>query len=274
LKFRERAIICICVAILCGCATSGDLKALRSDIYQKLNAAENRIEANAKKDQEDLAKQENALGAVRKNLADSGADFTKIHEQLQQIQGDIEKLQKDVSAMNRKGEEIKDFRERLDSISFKVNFLENFLGIGKKDTGEGETRGKQHSNAAPTSEKETTYAAAYDLLKDGKYDRARTEFQNFLKKYPDSEYADNAQFWIGECYFSEEKYDKAILEYDKVVKNYKQGNKTSQALFKQGLAFKLLGDKTSASLLFQQVIKDYPNTNQARTARAYLLEIK
>jgi TolA-binding protein len=58
------------------------------------------------------------------------------------------------------------------------------------------------------------------------------------------------------------------------VKNYKQGNKTSQALFKQGLAFKLLGDKTSASLLFQQVIKDYPNTNQARTARAYLLEIK
>jgi len=272
LKFLRGAIICACVTVLGGCATNSDLKALRSDIYQRLNADENRIETNAK-NQEDLAnitaKQESDLGAVKKNLANSGADYTKMHEQLQQIQGDIERLQKDVAALN-----MKDFRERLDNISFKVNFLENFLGIGKKETVEGETRGKQHSNTVPSSEKETAYAAAYDLLKEGKYDRARTEFQNFLKKYPDSEYADNAQFWIGECYFSEEKYDKAILEYDKVVKNYKQGNKTSQALLKQGLAFKLLGDKTSASLLFQQVIKDYPNTNQARTARAYLLEIK
>ena len=47
-----------------------------------------------------------------------------------------------------------------------------------------------------------------------------------------------------------------------------------RALLKQGLSFLNLGDKSSARLILQQIIKDYPNTNQARIARAKLVEIK
>ena len=102
--------------------------------------------------------------------------------------------------------------------------------------------------------------------------RERADFQNFLKQYPDTEYSDNAQFWIGECYYFEKNYEKAILEYDKVAKNYPDGDRVPYALLKQGLSFLNLGDKTGARLLLQQVIKDYPNTNQAKIARAKLLE--
>jgi len=59
-----------------------------------------------------------------------------------------------------------------------------------------------------------------------------------------------------------------------VVKNYPNGNKVPYALLKQGLSFLNLGDKSSARLILQQIIKDYPNTNQARIARAKLVEIK
>jgi TolA-binding protein len=55
---------------------------------------------------------------------------------------------------------------------------------------------------------------------------------------------------------------------------FPEGNKVPYALLKQGLSFQQLGDKTSARLFLQQVIRDYPNTNQARVARAKLLEIK
>ncbi len=127
---------------------------------------------------------------------------------------------------------------------------------------------------AKKQDKEKAYSAAYQIFKEGNYDKARTEFQNFLAAYPDSEYSDNAQFWIGECYFFEQKYEQAILEYEKVAKNYPNGNKVPYALLKQGLSFLKLGDKTSAKLLLQQVIKDYPNTNQARIARSKLQEIK
>ena len=162
---------------------------------------------------------------------------------------------------------------------FKISFIEDFLGIGKKEE-PGEGNGKQ-AGAAPSgkesskgSNKEVAYAAAYDLFKDGKYDKARTEFQSFLKQYPDTEYSDNAQFWIGECYYFEKKYENAILEYEKVVKTYSEGDKVPHALLKEGFSFLNLGDKASAKLVLQRVIKDYPNTNQARTARAKLLSIK
>ena len=112
------------------------------------------------------------------------------------------------------------------------------------------------------------------LFKEAKYEKSREAFENFLKQYPDTEFSDNAQFWIGECYYFEKKYEKAIVEYEKVTKSFPEGNKVPYALLKQGLSFLKLGDKASAKLLLQQVIKDYPNTSQARIARARLLEIK
>ena len=124
------------------------------------------------------------------------------------------------------------------------------------------------------TDKESLYAAAYELFREGKYEKSREAFETFLKQYPETEFSDNAQFWIGECYYFEKKYEKAIIEYDKVVKNFPEGSKVPYALLKQGLSFLQLGDKASAKLLLQQVIKDYPNTSQARIARTRLAEIK
>jgi len=128
--------------------------------------------------------------------------------------------------------------------------------------------------SAKKQDKESLYAVAYQTFKDGHYDKSRTEFKNFLAAYPNTEYAGNAQFWIGECYFFEKNYEQAILEYEKVAKNYPKGDKFPYALLKQGLSFLNLKDKTSAKLILQQVIKDFPNTNQARIARVKLQEIK
>jgi tol-pal system protein YbgF len=115
---------------------------------------------------------------------------------------------------------------------------------------------------------------AYELFRDAKYEKSREGFENFLKQHPDTEFSDNAQFWIGECYYFEKKYEKAIVEYDKVIKNFPDSNKVPYALLKQGLSFQRLGDKASAKLLMQQVIRDFPNTSQSRIAREKLLEIK
>ena len=134
------------------------------------------------------------------------------------------------------------------------------------------------------SDKESIYASAYELFEKRKYDMARTEFQNYIKAYPNSELSGNAQFWIGECYYYEKSYDKAIQEYEKAIKNYPKDNNISQdhpkkgtlrqAHLKQGLSFLQLGDKASAKLILQNIIRDYPNTSQERAARDMLLEIR
>lgn len=259
-------LVLACFTVIASCATTNDLKRVQGDLDQKILALKEET-AGIRKDIENINE---TIGIFRKNQAEISADITEIKTNIQTLKGITEGLRKDVSALTLRENQDK---EKLDNLSFKVNFIENFIGIGKS---EGEKTGKSASKngSKGNMEKESAYASAYDAFKEGKYEKARTEFQNFLKLHPDTEYSDNAQFWIGESYYFENKYEKAILEYEKVVKNYPKGNKVPYALLKQGLSFLNIGDKTSARVILQQIIKNYPNTNQARIARAKLVEIK
>jgi tol-pal system protein YbgF len=265
----------VLVFSVAGCATTQDLKALRSELNQKMEEKMDAKLAVIDAELTTLKKNLTALEAVRKEQADAAADITDLRENLQQLRGQVETLKKDYTTNSKKDD------QRFDSILLKINFIENFLEIGNKNISSDSSEKSSKSTgvaaakeSAKTQDKEKMYSAAYQTFKEGNYDKARTDFQNFLAAYPDSEYSDNAQFWVGECYFFEQKYETAILEYEKVTKNYPNGNKVPYALLKQGLSFLKLGDKTSAKLLLQQVIKNYPNTSQARIARSSLQEIK
>ena len=276
LKNSFYLLLLILVFSIAGCATTQDLKGTRSELNDKLSVVDAEL-AILKKEQE---KNSSTLASMSKGHANSAADVSELREAIQQLRGQLETLKKDMTRDSKRSDELKD---RLDTIALKVNFIESFLEIGKKDSvSDVYDKGvKPAGNAvaatkepAKKQDKETVYAAAYQTFKNGQYDKSRTEFKNFLATYPDTEYAGNAQFWIGECYFFEKNYEQAILEYEKVSKNYPKGNKVPYALLKQGLSFLKLNDKTSAKLILQQVIKDFPNTTQARIARGKLQEIK
>jgi tol-pal system protein YbgF len=290
----------IALLFVAGCATTGDLRRVHGNLDHQIRLTNEKIasvEQNSGGVKDEIAglrkedeKAVESITALRGTLADNRAEVTEIREQIQQIKGSIDSLRRDLSTSatrtNKREDEEKGVREKLDKLTFKINFIENFLGIGKKEaapdaaaekngkppvTPQKETAGK--GKPLP-SDKESLYAAAYELFREGKYEKSGEAFESFLKQYPKSEFSDNAQFWIGECYYFVKNYEKAIIEYDKVVKNFPEGSKVPYALLKQGLSFLQLGDKASAKLLLQQVIKDYPNTSQARIARTRLAEIK
>lgn len=274
MKKRIYLLITILALFIAGCATTQDLRALRSELNQKMDEKMDAKIAVVDSELNTLKKNVASLETMRTGQASAAADITDLRENLQQLRGQVEALKKDFAANTKKED------QRFDSIMLKINFIENFLEIGSKNNLSDAADKSSKSTAiaakdtAKKQDKEKAYSAAYQIFKEGNYDKARTEFQNFLNAYPDSEYSDNAQFWVGECYFFEQKYEAAILEYEKVTKNYPNGNKVPYALLKQGISFLKLGDKTSAKLLLQQVIKNYPNTSQARIARSTLQEIK
>ena len=301
---RCRSIfILILLLSVTGCATTDDLRRVHGDLARQIQVTNEKIVSVEQgwaplKDElkgeieglrKEIAKTNEAIPSLRGKQAEGRAEITEIREQLQQIRGTIDGLRKELSTASmrttKREEEERILREKLDNLdklTFRINFIENFLGIGKKDE-PAESPAEKAGKLAPAAkdaagigktDKESLYAAAYGLFKEGKYEKARESFENFLKQYPDTEFSDNAQFWVGECYYFEKKYEKAIVEYDKVTKNFPEGNKVPYALLKQGISFLKLGDKASAKLLLQQVTKDFPNTSQARIARAKLLEIK
>jgi tol-pal system protein YbgF len=210
---------------------------------------------------------------LRKNQADLGADFGSVRDNVQTLKGQVEEMNKELGLS--KGQNIK---SRLDDMAFRIGYIENFLGIAKKETPNGAKvegqAGAAEATAEPKNDVEAAYNASYKTFKEGQYVKAREEFVKFLKQYPKTAFSDNAQFWIGETWYVEEKYERAIVEYEKVVKDYPSGDKVPYALLKQGMAFQKLGDKASATIVYQQIVKKYPNSNQARVAKAKLSELK
>jgi tol-pal system protein YbgF len=121
---------------------------------------------------------------------------------------------------------------------------------------------------------EELYSSAYAALSQGELKDARKKFEEFLTLFPDTEYSDNAQFWIGESYYREKKYEEAILEFEEVIKKYPRGNKLPDAMLKQAFSFLAINDTNSAKLLLQKTIDKYPTSAQAEIAKAKLKSVK
>ncbi|MEQ8493089.1 MAG: YbgF trimerization domain-containing protein, partial [Gammaproteobacteria bacterium] len=79
---------------------------------------------------------------------------------------------------------------------------------------------------------EAAYRDAFGLLKAGKYEDSIAAFNGFLQQYPHSQYADNAQYWLGEAYYVMRQFEPAIEQYQKLVSGYPDSQKQSHALLK------------------------------------------
>jgi len=271
-----------CLLCLAGCATTADIDDVRRDmryLQQKIDLPDANvrlIKDESASIRSDVKKNDEALSAVRTRQAEIGADITSLRADIQQLTGQIEAFRKEYdnaeTRANRRDEQLKVLKEKLDAVSLKTDNL--LKKAETSDAGQKGTNPASKDAVKGKMDEKALYAAAYDEFKAGRYEKARAAFRDFLKLYPDTTYSDNAQFWIGECFYFEKNYEKAILEYEKVVKKYPDGDKVPFALLKQGQSFINLGDKTGARFVLQQVIKDYPNTNQAKLAREKLLEIR
>jgi tol-pal system protein YbgF len=97
-------------------------------------------------------------------------------------------------------------------------------------------------------------------------------FREFLQTYPASPYADDAAFWMADCYYKQAEYKKAVLRFDEVVRNYPAGNKASDALYRQGESLLKLGPgfREAAKRAFERVIKEYPDSARSTEAKRQL----
>lgn len=114
------------------------------------------------------------------------------------------------------------------------------------------------------------YNTAYLDFTRGKYDVAISEFRRYLAAYAQTDNADNAQYWIGESFYSLGKLDSAEVGFRQVVVDYPQGNKVPAAEYKLGLVYLAQNRKAEAVNQLRKVIKEYPGTNEAKLAQGRL----
>lgn len=133
--------------------------------------------------------------------------------------------------------------------------------------------GGNNPGAASPAE-QSAYDAAFKSLRGGDYVTASRGFRDFLVKYPDSQLAPNAYYWLGESYYVTMNYQVAIEAFQRLVKNYPQSDKVSDGLLKVGYCQIELKQQDAAVATLKQVTTKYPGTKAAGLAQERLRRLQ
>jgi len=122
----------------------------------------------------------------------------------------------------------------------------------------------------PLSPEEKSYRDAYSIFRNGGHDQAVQMFDDFVKRYPKSEFAAGAVYCMGEARFAQGRFDDAVLLFDRVIKEFPGSKNELNSLLKQGESFEKMGDARSARIIFQKIVTGFPHTAQGRLAASRL----
>ena len=127
--------------------------------------------------------------------------------------------------------------------------------------------------SSPEAEKQA-YETAFQSLKELRYADAAEDFGSFMQSYPQSEYADNAQYWLGESYYVTRNYELALEAFTGLMNNFPQSLKQPDSLLKIGYTHYELKQWDLARAALTQVQEQYPGTTVARLAENRLRSMR
>jgi tol-pal system protein YbgF len=231
--------------------------------------------------------------SVQDVQANSGARLDTMSTQVQGLSDNLEEIKSRLGKLN---QQLVDLQNTMQSVDAKISG-----GGGQQPPPTQQNPGSASNNGFPTApayssngsvspgatnpavssgpppsgapSADTLYSNGLRDITSGKYDLARSEFQDYLRYYGNTDLAGNAQFYLGEIAYSQKNYDQAVAEYDKVLTAYPHSFKVAPARLKKALANIELGQKATGVRELREIVKRYPGTEEDRRARAKLKEM-
>jgi tol-pal system protein YbgF len=130
------------------------------------------------------------------------------------------------------------------------------------------------SSSAMTASPRQVWDAAYADYTSGQYELAVLGFEAFIRNFPKSDQADDAQVMICAAFLADKKFQKAIDACDTAIRTYPNGNMIPDAYFRKGLALQDLRDMKGAQQAWETVVKNYPDSDAGRLAKQRLDQIQ
>jgi tol-pal system protein YbgF len=201
---------------------------------------------------------ESRMDGVERQLANQGLlDLSRqidmLAEELRKLRGDFEQLQHELERARAQQ------REQYVDLDTRLRAAEGALTSAPADTAPGNP--------------EAEYQAAFNLLKDGRYDEAEAALRDFATRYPQHELASNAVYWLGEAHYVQRDYPAALAAFETVLRDYPGTRKSPDALLKAGFCQHELKQFGPARALLTRVVEEYPDTQAAADARERLLRL-
>ncbi|MCC6207569.1 MAG: tol-pal system protein YbgF [Gammaproteobacteria bacterium] len=198
-------------------------------------------------------------------LVDMYARLDALTQQVQELRGIIEEQAHNTQGVEQRQREIYlDFDRRLRQLETQLSGMQS-SALPPLET-----------PASPSSDSgdQAAYQQAVDALRAGRNQESITALQDFLTRYPESQYASNAQYWLGEANYVTKRYPEAVAEFEKVLKLYPDSNKVPDAMLKLGYSQYELGQADQASTTLKTIISKYPSSTASQLAQNRLQRMK
>lgn len=234
------------ILLAMGCATSGQVRRLESDINQMQDYLQSFREENHSLDStlnRNLGRLREQLDLLKKILADSNVKMDGLQQEIARVYGLIQELQYQQGQL--------------------ASSIDRPPGM-TEPTYDSETLPGETAPAADFADR--LYREAYNDFIKGNYDLAIQGFREFILRYQESDMADNAQYWIGECQYTQGDYRQALQAFDTVISTYPNGDKIASSLLKKGYSLFELDKQSEALEVLESLIQDHPRTEEARLA--------
>jgi tol-pal system protein YbgF len=201
---------------------------------------------------------------ANQSLLDLSQRIEAVGNETRMLRGQLDELQ---HALNQTQDQQ---RQMYGDVDRRLAALEGG-GVGG---GAGAGRNATSGLPIPQGDDRANYQAAFDLLKDGKYQEAISGFSEFLTTFPNSALADNAQYWLGEAHYVTRKYAEALRHFQAVLDKYPDSRKVPDALLKIGYCNYELKNWPAARAALSQVVSRFGDTTAARLAAQRLTKME
>lgn len=233
----------------------------------------------AEQSNDTVGKLNSTMSSLQKSVQDvqanSGARLDTMSTQVQALSDNLEEIKSRLGKLN---QQLVDLQNNVQSIDAKMSTGGAAAPSGSASNASAPTSVPPSNSASsapsgPAPSADTLYNNGLRDVTSGKYELARSEFQDYLKYYSTTDLASNAQFYLGEIAYQQKNYEQAVAEYDKVLTNYPKSFKLAPARLHRGMALIELNQKASGVRELREVVKRFPGTEEERRARAKLKEL-
>ena len=218
-----------------------------------------------------------AGGGAEASTSAQGMVFTQLQQMQQeiaQLRGLLEEQQNEIQRLKQESlERYQDLDRRLSSGAAGAAATQNSTAAGAAGANGGppaiadQAQAPTDNGPADPEKEKLFYDAAFDLIKAKDFDKASQAFGAFVRKYPDSQYAGNAQYWLGEVKLAQGDLQGAGQAFARVSQSYPEHAKVPDSLFKLADVEMRLGNADKAKGILQQVIAKYPGSSAAQLAQ-------
>jgi tol-pal system protein YbgF len=239
-----------------------ELRRLQAQVTQlqsaqtELGRLLNQLAANASEDESFIRK---TLANTQTTLQDVKDGLSILSSRLDETNGRIGNMRREMSSLRQTTQPL-----LIPSVNTEPG---NGAGRGGSPSGSGEV-----TAAAPGPVE--LYNQAYTDYTQMRYPLAISGFKEVIQRYPESDLADNAQYWIGECLMAQRQYKRALESFEDVLRMYPGSNKLAEASYKKAMALEALGRKDEAIEQLEAVIEEFPRTQVERNATQRLKALR